>query len=182
MLGSVHEVLEEGWKGFLRPVSANATDLLADLHLSPGLWVCFVLGLLGWKKGGWGLRILILASICLVALLMRAPFVTDVWRAMPVWVGRITDQWPAQRFYPILSAFAPFAALLTFERAWAQRPRISTAAICLLLVGGIWSGYEARKFLHRGYRVAASPSHSRQLAARQSTALSVYSYAMLGTP
>jgi hypothetical protein len=94
-------------------------------------------------------------------------------------VGRITDQWPGQRFFPILSVLAPFAALLACERAWVRRPRVIKLVVALLAVCCLWSGWEARKFLQHGYRVAAPPSLSRRLITGQSTVLSVYSYAML---
>jgi hypothetical protein len=177
---SVSVVLAEGWKGFLRPVSANASSLLTDLQLSPGLWLCIIAGLLGWRKGGWGLRVLLLGMACLLTLLLPLPIVAGrVWHALPPWVGRITDQWPMQRFFPILSALAPFAALLAFERARLRRRWITATAVGLLAAGCLWSGLEARKFIWRGYRVAAAPALSRRLIDGQSTVLSVYSYAML---
>ena len=176
--GSAHEVLGEGWRGWLRPVSPNASNLLGDLQLSAGLWCCLLLGFLGWRKGGWGLRVLALASLSLLALLLPA-VAGLMWAAIPGWVGQITDQWPAQCFFPILSALAPFAALLACERSWSRRPQVTKLVFGLLALSCLWSGWEARKFLLRAYRVGASPALSRRLIAGQSTVLSVYSYAMV---
>jgi hypothetical protein len=86
-----------------------------------------------------------------------------------------------QRFFPILSALVPFAALLAYERAWPRRQRLAALITALLLAGGAWSALEAVKFLHRGFRVAAPAAHSRQLTSSRSAVLSVYSYAMLGS-
>ena len=181
-LSSVREVLDEGWKGFLRPVSPHASSLLTDLQLSPALWLCLALGLIACRKGGGSLRVLLLAACCLLVLLLPLPVVAGfAWHAMPAWVGRITDQWPMQRFFPILSALAPFAALLACARAWPRRPRLNAWIAAFLLVGAAWSSLEALKFLRRGFRVAALVAHSQQLTGGQSTVLSVYSYAMLGS-
>ena len=72
-LGAGRAVLPANWRELLHPVSANAANLLGDLQLSPGLWICLILGFLGWSKGGWGLRTLSLAALCLLVLLVPVP-------------------------------------------------------------------------------------------------------------
>jgi hypothetical protein len=173
--------LRAGWVGFLRPVSGDGSNLIADLQLSAPLWACVVAGFLAWRIRGWGLRVLLIATAGLFILLAPVPFLAPrIWSLTPAWVDMITDQWPMQRFYPILSAFAPFVGLLALgttrrDRAWQQR-----TAVLALALGCLWSGFEASKFLGRGFRVALPPDISRRLLREDNAVYAIYSVGMLG--
>lgn len=181
--GTVLALLRESWTGFLRPVSAQGSNLLRDLQLSPALWACLAFGFLGWRRGGWGLRSLLLAALVLLALIVPLPAVAGrLWAVLPVWVGQITDQWPVQRFFPLLSAMAPFTFLLAWRALPAGWPaRFSLPVFWMLSIACLWSLSEAGKLIERGYRSTLPPALSRKAIEPNNSVFSVYSYAMLGT-
>jgi hypothetical protein len=179
--GTVLELLRQGWQGFLRPVSAGAANLTSDLQLSPGLWLCVLVSAFGWRRAGTGARALLIAILGFTALLAPVHAVAgQLWPRIPAVVQRITDLWPMQRFYPIMSVFAPFA----FVMAWRRRRPVGLlareVAMYLLIAACLWSGLEAKKFLGRGFQVALSAKDSRRLILRRNVVLSVYSSAMQG--
>jgi hypothetical protein len=178
--GGVLAILREGWRGFLRPVSADGAHLTSDLQLSPGLWICLVIGALGWPKAGAGARALLLGSLFLLLLLLPIPAVAGrLWDLFPGGMLRITDLWPMQRFYPILSAFAPMALAFAWRKKW---PLSLPARDILFLVLGAscaWSAFAAEPFIGRGQRVTLSTDASRKLILEKNAVLSVYSSAML---
>jgi hypothetical protein len=154
---------------------------LSNLQLSAPLWGCLFLGFLVWRRRDWGLSVLLLASAALFLLLVPIPALAGrLWAIMPAWVDQITDRWPMQRFYPILSAFAPFAGLLAVERISKRRIWLQRSALVILAISCCWSGYEARKFLLRGFRVALSSELSRVRIRGENAVFSVYSNSMLG--
>jgi hypothetical protein len=178
--GGVFAILREGWRGFLRPVSADGAHLTSDLQLSPGLWICLVIGALGWPRAGAGARALLLGSLFFLLLLLPIPAIAGrLWNLFPDGMLRITDLWPMQRFYPILSAFAPLA--LAF--AWrSRRPLplpVRDILFCVLAVSCVWSAFDAEPFIGRGLRVTLSPDSSRKLILEKNAVLSVYTSAML---
>lgn len=181
--GTVVSLLRESWKGFLHPTMADGSHLLSDLQLSPALWGCLAFSLLGWRRGGWGLRALLLASAALLVLMVPLPSLAGrLWAMLPVWVGQITDQWPAQRFFPILSAIVPFA----FLRAWGalasgQARRLAPVLHGMLVAGCLWGLQDAVKLIELGYRAELPEQLSRRVIEPQNSVFSVYSYAMLGT-
>ncbi len=173
--------LRAGWAGLLRPVSAEGSNLIADLQLSGPLWACFVMGVAASRRAGWGLRALLIASCGLVILLAPLSAVAGrLWALMPAWVDQITDQWPMQRFYPILSAFAPFAGLLALGITRQRGCLRQRAAVLALALGCVWCGYEASKFIRRGFRVTLPADVSRRLIREENVVYAIYSAGMLG--
>jgi hypothetical protein len=178
---NIYDNLRMGWTGFLRPASGDGSQLIADLQLSLPLWTCLILGLIAWLRRGWGLRTLLIASGGLFLLLVPvSALVGWTWWRMPAWVDQITDQWPMQRFYPILSSFAPFAGLLALGTAPPQRAWRRRADVLILAAGCIWCGYESCKFLHRGFRVALPADLSHLMIEKGNAVFALYSVGMLG--
>jgi hypothetical protein len=179
--GTVLSILRAGWAGIFRPVSPSGAQLLSDLQLSAPLWVGMCLGAVVWRRRGWGLRYLLAASTCL--LLLLAPFAGlagRIWHLSPAWVDQITDQWPMQRFYPILSAFAPFVFVQAL-RAESPGGRWRQGLVLFALaLGCCWSGWEARKFLARGFWVALPPARSALPILGENSVFAIYSSGMLG--
>jgi len=93
-----------------------------------------------------------------------------------------TDKWPMQRFYPILSVVVPFLALL----AWPQKSSVSRRSwwphvlLTALSVAVVFSLYEARKFVARGYAVTSSAEMSERRLRPENVVLSRYSYEYYG--
>jgi len=180
--GTVFGILQQGWHGFLRPVSADAAHLTSDLQLSPGLWLCVILAAIGWRRAGAGSRALLVAIGALTILLVPLPAIAgQIWPRMPAFVQVITAEWPMQRFYPILSAFAPFAVAFAWRRQPPPQRMAREIVAGLLIASSLWSAFEAAKFLQRGFQVAVPTELSRQLINPEDAVQAVYSSAMLGS-
>lgn len=179
--GDILYILRDGWAGMFRLVNGDGSNLLFNLQLSAPLWLCFALGAVVWRRPGWGLAVILVASAALLILLAPIPAVSGrLWALMPAWVDQITDKWPMQRFYPILSAFAPFAGLLALQRVSRERVWFHRAVAFLLAVGCVGCGNEARKFLARGFQVALPSEISRVRIRGENAVFAIYSYGMLG--
>jgi hypothetical protein len=178
--GGVLTILADGWRGFLRPVSADGAHLTSDLQLSPGLLICLVIGALGWSKAGAGSRALLLGSLFFLLLLCPVPAISGrLWILFPDSMLRITDLWPMQRFYPILSAFAPIALACAWRSRWPLSLPARDILFCVLGATCVWSVFNAEPFFARGQTVTLSPDFSRKLILEKNAVLSVYSSAMV---
>ena len=172
-------MLKHGWTGFFRPVSPGAVDLIADLQLSPGLWVAGLLGLAGLLRRERRLGI-ILGGILFVFIALLAPIPAvagRVWPVMPDSVLAITDTWPVLRFYVLLSAMVPFLAFLGLA---AFQPASRRVILVVLAAGCAWSGWEARKFVQRGWAITSPPAISARRFLPENMLLSRYSYEYYG--
>ena len=177
--GEIFNVLKHGWTGFFRPVSPGAVDLIADLQLSPGLWVAGLLGLAGLLRRERRLAV-IMGGILLVFIALLAPIPAvagKAWPAMPDFVLAITDNWPVLRFYVLLSALVPFLAFLGLA---AFQPAGRRVILVMLAAGCVWSGWEARKFVQRGWAITSPPAISARRFLPENMLLSRYSYEYYG--
>jgi hypothetical protein len=177
--GSVFDALQRGWAGFLRPVSPSGAALLSDIQLSPGLWAAGLLGLAGlWRRER---RLAVpFAVVLLGALALLAPIPAlagRVWPNMPAFVLGITDEWPMLRIYVLLSAIVPFLAALGLA---ALGPVARRIALVLLAAGVAWSGWDARKFIQRGWAITSPPLISTLRQLPENALLSRYSYEYYG--
>lgn len=181
--GLVMDILREGWTGFLRTVTGHPDHLLQDLHLSPGLWLAAIMGALalGTKASRRiGVIMLLALALCTV-LLVPIQGVTDrFWNNLPGFVLTVTEKWPMQRFYPIMSALAVTLAALGLTHPWFARRNVHRAALAMLAVAALWSVSEARKFVRHGTEVTHSVDRSRRYLLPENNRLSKYSYEMWG--
>ncbi len=183
--GAILSTLQAGWSGLGRPIDAAGANLLHNLQLSPALWLAFFVALVGMAtrrnlRGPAGL--LGLGAIGLLLLLVPSNQISGrLWAIMPEAVISATDQWPMQRFFPILSALIPFLALLAWPRTgrgvFRRAPHVLAT---MLAVGVVYSAYDSRKLIARGYAVTSS-AHMTDLRLRpENVVLSRYSYEYYG--
>lgn len=181
--GGTLTVLREGWTGFLQPTEATGSYLLRNLQLSPILWMCVFLGLLA--KGRTArvtAGVLMVAVVGFMALLVPLTWLAQpLWSAMPQAVLGITDKWPMQRFYPILSVIVPVIAMIGLgsRPAWAGA-KGRQALTLIIFIGVAWSIIDAWPFLRRGRAIAQSEAFTQQRLRPENVLLSRYSYEMFG--
>jgi len=177
--GAVFDSIAQAWQGWWRSVSAGGADLEHDLHLGPGLLLAglMALGTAWWtERAG---RVLLVGGALLFLSLLPWPGVTDrFWNSMPVFVMTVSEKWPAQRIYPILSILVPIAAALALRLARSPRAQHAVAAaLALAALGSVW---ETRKFLARGYAATLSPAATQRFLLPENNTISRYSYEMWG--
>lgn len=181
-LPAIFQSLDAGWRGLLRSVSYNGSNLLADLFPAPGLWLggVFALGL-GWRtlgRAGWFLAALIFFQLAL--LYPDRTVATRLWTLMPdAWMG-VLEKWPMQRLAPILSAMLPFAIALGWENA-LRRQSLRLALYTGLALACAWSIWDARKFyVVRAHIIAQSTENTLKFLRPENSRLARYSYEMSG--
>jgi len=177
--GAVLDSLRHGWTGFLHPVSPSGADLLADVQLSAGLWVAAVLGWAGlWRRERLLAGIMGVVLLAGLALLAPIPAVAGrLWPALPDFVTATTDEWPMLRFYVILAALVAGGAGLGLA-AWGRWGR--RVSLALLAAGCLWSGWEARRFIQRGWAITSPPGISALRLRPENAVPSRYTYEYFG--
>lgn len=178
--GAIRESLMRSWAGFMQPVSPEANALLSDLQLSPGLWFALAIGMLGIfrRHPPPSVRLLVIGILALLTLML--PGSDLLWRLLPDLVLTTTEKWPAQRFFPILSVAAVFLAAKLLASLRERHTRLVRDIIVILAVGCGWSGFEAVKFVQRGYRINHGASASAQLMVPGNAVMSRYAYEYYG--
>jgi hypothetical protein len=152
----VHHV-RLAWPGIWRPLSPHGAEL-ADLQLGYGLLTAAFVGLGGitlvGKRPLWLVGLLVAA----VALqLMLVPGTAELlWRVVPRAVMVLTNNWPMQRFYPLIGLLVIFAAAggaAGLVQRWRQA-RWWLGAGLAVAIG--WNFTEVRKLHARADSAAAA--------------------------
>ncbi|MDD2762725.1 MAG: hypothetical protein PHE83_01990 [Opitutaceae bacterium] len=168
----------------LEPVSARA-DQLGDFQLGYAYWALLVVatGLALWRRQVLALVFVVVAAFFL-ALTLPVPGVqTWLWEKLPTITVTLTNQWPMQRLYLLVTLLAVFAFALGWRplaKPWTGFRR--DAAVCLLAAGVLWTGWEALPFVARGFATRLDAASSRRVHQPENIDLTVISFAMLGSP
>jgi hypothetical protein len=175
--------LRENWKGSFLPVSAHAVQLLSDIQLGYGLWLCVAFALAGAFRRRTGRKLLGCFALLLV-FTWPIPYVTRLaWSCLPTELLVVTNQWPVERFYVLLAGLAVFLAASVIRDHRLQRPWKRWCAGSLLLAACLWSAAEARKFFDRGAAVAQTEAQSEDMHRPEGVVVSrTHSNEYLGTP
>lgn len=178
--GVVFRVLTENWHGWLRIVSPEGNNLMHDLHLSPGLLLLAVAGAAtAWRIRG-AAPVLTGIVFTLGMLLMPSAVTERFWTALPAFLMTVTEKWPAQRLYPLLSALLPFLGALALTHPRLGTPRMRRGVLMILAGGVAWSGWEARKFVDHGQAIVRSADATNRFFLPENNTVSRYSYEMWG--
>jgi hypothetical protein len=177
--------LKAGWAGLGQPIDAAGADLIRNLQLGPALWLAFLVALVATiarPARHWAVGLLTLGAVSLLLLLVPSPFISGgIWAIMPEIVIDATHEWPMQRFYPILSALVPFLALHAWPRAgrglFQRAPQFLVAG---LAAGVVYSAFDVRKLVARGYSITSSPLMSDLRMRPENALMSRYSYEYFG--
>jgi hypothetical protein len=172
--------LRAAWPGSLLPF-ASATGHLQNLQLGYSLWALLAVGFaFRWRSGpnGWILK---LCAVGYLLLLLPVPGLTLwLWQQMPPRILDMTNVWPMQRFYLILSGLAAVSSALFFGKLLRERPRAAPYLIALLLVAVAWSASEAYRFRKRGFEVRSTAATTTRLLAPANLNAGRSSYLLFG--
>jgi hypothetical protein len=133
------------WRPSLLPITGS--DLEGDLQLGYPLMGCVLLGFIAVRARRSAAMLLAGVGAFLV-LLWPIPAVTArLWSWAPSPVLTVTNGWPMQRFYVILSALAVFAAMAGISRI-ARGRAIATASLgAAMAIGLAWSASQAHELI-----------------------------------
>ena len=183
--GAILGTLKAGWAGLGQPIDAAGADLIRNLQLGPALWLALLVALvaiIARPARHWAVGLLTLGAVGLLLLLVPSPAISGrIWAIMPEMVINATHEWPMQRFYPILAALVPFLALHAWPRAGRgllqRAPQFLAAG---LAAGVVYSAFDVRKLVARGYSVTSSPLMTDLRMRPENALMSRYSYEYFG--
>ncbi|HEY0968515.1 MAG TPA: hypothetical protein VGD88_14075 [Opitutaceae bacterium] len=177
---------DAGWAGLL-PATGAGTKL-ADYQLGYAGWAMLaIMTMVAVRRGVPGLvRALLCAGLFLLLLTLPVPFLHEwLWQTLPSTFGMLTNSWPMQRAYLVVSALA----CIGFSHAWAarppafvtsRRPRVILLSIAAVLL--VWTGWQASTFTARGYATRLTEDRSNRLHASANIDITGVAYAFLGVP
>lgn len=168
----------------LQPVSARA-DQLGDFQLGYAYWAALLAaaGLAAWRRHHLACA-LVTAAVFFLLLTLPVPGVqTWLWNALPTITVALTNQWPMQRFYLLVTALGLFAFALVRRRPaqpagrfWRETASLAFAAAVL------WTCWQALRFVARGFDTRLDAVQSARMHRPENVDLTVISFAILGTP
>ena len=168
----------------LRPVSGQA-DQLGDFQLGYAYWALLAAALVLAVRRRHALALVFVGvSLFFLALTLPVPGVQAwLWDRLPTLALTLTNQWPMQRLYLLVTALAVFACALGW-RPLAQPPAGFRRELLQLLLAAsvLWTGWEALHFVTRGFTTRLAPDVSHQVHQPENIDLTVTSFALLGTP
>jgi hypothetical protein len=176
---------KNAWHGSLLPVSTTG-NLLSDFQLGYALWLLLLIGgAMALRRRGPGtaralsaMILLYLAALTPVPGLHRA-----LWEYLPASIATMTNFWPMQRLYLLLSIAIVFLAALTwprFRRPWPATARWLVPVALAASAG--WSGWQAWHFIRHGFSVRYSAQKTEAIHRLENANLTVVAYAFLGYP
>lgn len=173
--GELVRKIRADFPGPWRPVSP-AGRAFTDFQLGYAL---VFLGLASvvpaWRSGRIELRVALGLLVWFALALLPVPWVsTRLWQLVPGTAINVTNIWVTQRFYLLVAALVAFLAAVALGRA--RRPWVTGGIVVALL----WSGHEARKFLHGSWEIRQSRAPSTDLLRSENILLTRYSYGLFG--
>jgi hypothetical protein len=182
-IGYKLSTLRDDWAHSFLPVDAHGARLMGDIQLGYGLWICVLLSIVAASRLRSG-RSLIGCFALILLFAWPVPVLTEwAWRSLPSDLLVVTNQWPAERFYVLLPAFAVFIAGPALHRYCARGSPQRTVTAALILSACLWSGAESTKFFRRAAEASHTEGESENLHLPENITLSrTHSYEYLGTP
>jgi len=180
-------LLHETHRAFLsslQPISAQA-DQLGDFQLGYVHWALLAAALVlaVWRHRA--LPLIFLASAgFLLALTTPVPGIQAwLWFKLPTAALSLTNQWPMQRLYLIITGLVIFAFALVWQKPQAPRSRtLRDAASCLLALAAVWTVWQAGAFVSRGFRSRLDAVTSLRVHRSENADLTITSYSQLTPP
>ena len=169
--------------GSFRPVGVDPTNL-DSFQLGYGLWILAAAAFLAaWRRRG-VVRVLAAVIGLFLALVLPVPVLhRQLWLALPFQFLTMTNIWPMQRAYLVLSGWIVFAAAAGLAPLhWPQsatRRRAVFVAIALVLA---WSVTEAGAFVEHGFRLRRGEVESERIHRAENINLTVTAYSLLAAP
>lgn len=180
-VNSVTSMTKMAFPDSLRPVSQHG-NTLGDFQLGYAEWILLGCGLWLTLRRRAGMAGAIGTMILFYAIVtMPVPWLNrKLWEILPNSVSGMTNLWPMQRIYTLLSVTIVFFAALVWPRF--ERLGLHVAAVVLVMAGLGWSGWEAWHFIRHGLATAVSPERNAALQHPENVDLTINSYAFLSFP
>ena len=179
LLGEVRKVFADS----LRPVSPTA-NRLGDFQLGYLYWAFLALACAGALARRRPLPLwLTLITGVLLLLTTPVPFLTEwIWKHAPTITVTLTNQWPMQRLYLVATALILFALASVYPRIGPIPKQARDVALLAILAAAAWTGFEAYRFVGRGFSSRLPEGRSALLHHPENINLTIVSYAILGAP
>jgi hypothetical protein len=168
----------------LEPVSADAGQL-GDFQLGYAYWALLAVatGLALWRRQVLALA-LVVSSAFFLALTLPVPGVQAwLWDKLPTLAVTLTNQWPMQRFYLLVTALTIFA----FALVWRPPARPLTGflrevAALVAVAAMLWTGWQSLRFVARGFSSHLDAAVSARTHRPENVNLTLISYALFDPP
>ena len=168
----------------LAPVSADAGQL-GDFQLGYFYWALLAIaaGLALWRRQVLALA-LVVSSAFFLALTLPVPGVQAwLWDKLPTLAVTLTNQWPMQRFYLLVTALVIFA----FALVWRPPARPFTSsfrevAFLVAVAAMLWTGWQSLRFVARGFSSHLDAAVSARTHRPENVNLTLISYALFDPP
>jgi hypothetical protein len=183
--GTVASMTGNAWRGSLLPVSRNA-NALSDFQLGYALWLLLLLGAgMALRRRGAGVARALGAMILFYLLaLTPVPWLhRKLWEYLPASIATMTNFWPMQRIYLLLSIAIVFLAARVWPRGHRPQPILVRWVIPVVLLAGTgWSGWQAWQFIRRGFSTRFTEEQTVATHRLENANLTLVAYAFLGYP
>ncbi len=179
LLGEVRRVFADS----LRPVSP-AANALGDFQLGYLYWAFLALACAGAlvRRRLLPLWLTVITGFLLV-LTTPVPFLTEwIWKHVPAVTVTLTNQWPMQRLYLVATALILFALASVYPRSGPIPRQARDAVFLAILAAAAWTGFQAYRFVGRGFSARLPEGRSALLHRPENINLTIVSYAILGAP
>ena len=168
----------------LAPVSADAGQL-GDFQLGYLYWALLAIaaGLALWRRHVLALALVVSCAFFL-ALTLPVPGVQAwLWDTLPTLAITLTNQWPMQRFYLLVTALAIFA----FALVWRPPARPFTGlrrdiTVFVTVAAMLWTGWQSLRYVLRGFNSHLSAVVSARTHRPENVNLTLISYALFDPP
>ncbi len=176
ILGSVRS----SWPASFEPVSAGGDRPLRDIQLGYSILACLLAGMLVPRRRG-SATVLLGCILCILAFLIPVPVATNwLWAHVPKAMLDVTNNWPMQRLYPILTCLAVFSSFAGLSALRIEHPRRMAALATALVAAVAWSAIEAQKIFAGAARDTSSHEESELLFKPDNIVLTRVAYMFFG--
>jgi len=180
-LSSLMNSVVDSFPAAFLPVSLAGGN--GNFQIGYALGLLLVAGLAAGWRANYAIKGMAIMAAFLVIATVPVPWVTPkLWTLVPSRILDVTNVWPMQRFYLILSALTVIAFALAAGRIPAGRGRIPWITAFALATGCAWSITEMTKFHRIVARSIASTEESRTTIRPENVTLTRSSYLLFGEP
>lgn len=167
----------------LRPVSATANQL-GDFQLGYVLMALAAvsLGLAVFRRHRPAMLLLAVGAL-LFTLTAPVPALHPwLWNHAPAAAFNLTNQWPMQRLYLLITMLIITAFALVWRPPVVRLPAVRDALRLVLLAAVLWTSWQGLRFIGRGFATRQSQEAITRGHAGSNIDLTPISYALLGAP